>query len=447
MQSPEESSVAEQLRVLIVAEHASARFGGEAALPLHYFRVLRQRKINVWLLAHARTRNELIEIFPGEQRILYVEDTFFDILMWRIGAWMPSRIAYATAGFASRVSTQLRQRRIIKKMVAGEGIRIVHQPIPVSPREPSMLFGLSVPVVIGPMNGGMDYPPAFRRNQGKIVTALLAAGRASADVMNRLIPGKLRAEVLIVANERTRRSLPKGVQGRVVELVENGVDLSLWAHHARAGERLDRPETRFLFMGRLIALKAVDALLLAFRDALIAAPMSLTIVGDGPERPRLEGVCRASDMLAASDGQPGKVFFAGWKSQAECAEFLSSASVLVLPSLMECGGAVVLEAMAASRPVIATDWGGPADYLDPSCGVLVKPTSRGDFPRQLAHAMVTLARSPDMRRSMGRAAHGKVVKLFDWEIKADRILEIYDEAVRGHSAAAERAAQPREGSA
>ena len=57
-------------RVLIVAEHASARFGGEAALPLHYFRVLRNRGVPVWLVTHARTRDELSALYPGDARIV-----------------------------------------------------------------------------------------------------------------------------------------------------------------------------------------------------------------------------------------------------------------------------------------------------------------------------------------------------------------------------------------
>ena len=47
------------LKILIVADHASARFGGEAVLPIHYFRELRARGLPVWLLTHARTRDEL----------------------------------------------------------------------------------------------------------------------------------------------------------------------------------------------------------------------------------------------------------------------------------------------------------------------------------------------------------------------------------------------------
>jgi hypothetical protein len=60
------------LRILIVAENASAKFGGEAALPLHYFRVLTQRKVPVWLVVHERTRVELQSAYPGAISQSYV---------------------------------------------------------------------------------------------------------------------------------------------------------------------------------------------------------------------------------------------------------------------------------------------------------------------------------------------------------------------------------------
>jgi hypothetical protein len=52
------------MRICIVADNASARFGGEAILPLHYFRQLRQRGIEVWLVAHDRVRAELETLLP-----------------------------------------------------------------------------------------------------------------------------------------------------------------------------------------------------------------------------------------------------------------------------------------------------------------------------------------------------------------------------------------------
>ncbi len=228
------------LKILIVVEHASARFGGEAVLPIHYFRELRARGLPVWLLTHARTREELAQLFPAEDRIVYIEDTRFHIAMFRVGRHLPDRVGYLTTGFLSRVSTQIAQRRVARRLVREHDIDVIHQPIPVSPREPSLLFGLGAPVIIGPMNGGMEYPPAFRQRRGIFEQALVWFGRASARILNVLMPGKRRAAMLLVANGRTRAALAVPTQGRVAELVENGVDLSLWTPL----DRRDRDERR-----------------------------------------------------------------------------------------------------------------------------------------------------------------------------------------------------------
>jgi glycosyltransferase involved in cell wall biosynthesis len=415
-------------RILIAAEHASARFGGEAALPLHYFRVLRRRGVPVWLVTHARTRDELMQLYPGDTRIHYIEDSAWHRAMWRIGQRLPDAISYATTGFLSRLSTQLAQRRLVRRLVREHGIEVVHQPMPVSPREPSMLHGLGAPVLIGPMNGGMDYPPAFRRQRGLFERLLIGAGRASATALNRLMPGKRRAAALLVANRRTREALPRGVCPEVVELVENGVDLSLWrapdpeAASARAGDAA----ITFVYMGRLVDWKAVDLLLHAFARARAGAqPMRLWILGDGTERGQLEALAKELGIAGTEAGAVGTVFFAGWLAQSACAERLRDADCLVLPSLLECGGAVVLEAMSMAKPVIATAWGGPLDYLDAGCGVLVPPDSREAVIAGFAAAMVTMASSEPMRRRLGAEGLRKVRREFDWELKVDRVLALF----------------------
>ena len=415
------------LRVLIAAEHASARFGGEAALPLHYFRVLRARGIPVWLVTHARTRDELQALYPGDPRIEYIEDTAFHRAMWRIGQALPARISYFTAGFLSRLSTQWAQRRVIRRLVRTEGISVVHQPMPVSPREPSVLYGFGVPVLIGPMNGGMDYPPAFRRQRGAVERALVGAGRLSAVVMNRLLRGKREAALLLVANRRTREALPDGVCREVVELVENGVDLALW--EPGLAPTVEGPVT-FAFMGRLVDWKAVDLLLEAYAKARRLAPMRLWLLGDGNERARLEALAHALGLDERDPESIGCVHFAGWLTQADCAGRMRHVDCLLLPSLLECGGAVVLEAMSLGKPVIATAWGGPLDYLDPSCGTLVPPDSREAIVEGFAAALAEAARSPDRRRAMGAAGRAKAEREFDWEAKVDRVVALYRESIR-----------------
>jgi glycosyltransferase involved in cell wall biosynthesis len=311
--------------------------------------------------------------------------------------------------------------------------------VPVSPREPSLMHGLGAPVVMGPMNGGMDYPPAFASREGRhrAVGFLMGAGRKASWLMHRLMPGKLRAATLLVANERTRRALPGGARGRVVELVENGVDLAVWsAPETRDPAGADARPARFSFVGRLVDWKAVDLLIEAFARVVATTPATLQILGDGPMRAGLEAQARAAGLGDA-------VRFAGWMPQAECSRELRESDALVLPSLYECGGAVVLEAMACGLPVIATNWGGPADYLDPSCGILVDPVSRDGFVAGLADAMTRLALAPDLRARMGRAAAEKVRSgVFNWDHKIDRILQIYGETIGRATEAAPAALAP-----
>src|SRR6202044_4106340 len=102
--------------------------------------------------------------------------------------------------------------------------------------------------------------------------------------------------------------------------------------------------------------------------------------------------------------------FLGWMAQAGGPRQLTESDALVLPSMHECGGAVVLEAMAMEVPVIATAWGGPLDYLDPSCGILVEPSSKEAFVDDLTLALIRLATHPQERRAMGKAGRRKIVR-------------------------------------
>jgi glycosyltransferase involved in cell wall biosynthesis len=399
------------MRVLIVAENASTRFGGEAILPYHYFRLLRDRGVDAHLIVHARTRDELKMHFPGERtHIHFVEDQPLQKLFCKIGTLLPSRIAEATFGLANQLLTQHRQRRIVLSLI--EPRTVIHQPIPVSPRFPSLLYDLGAPVVIGPLNGGMEYPPAFRGAETLLSRQFIAFGRSCADAVNAIFPGKRRAAIVLVANSRTRAALPSRLQGRVLELPENAVDLSQWR---ASGIRAVKPSTSFVFMGRLVDWKALDIVIAALEQVTEA---SLDVIGDGPMLARWR-------TLATQLGLSARVRFHGWLPQAACANFLTNACALVLPSLYECGGAVVLEAMAMARPVIATAWGGPADYLDASCGILVEPAGHTALIQGFAEAMRRLIDSPLQRERMGAAGRDKLQRDFDWHHKIDLILDIY----------------------
>ena len=150
------------IKPLIVAEHASAKFGGEALIPFQYFKYLRRLNIDVHLLVHERTRQELCDAFPNDvDRLHFVSDSRINIWCHKLGTFLPDRLALFTLGAMSHFDTQVRERRMARTLIREHRFNVVHEPIPVSPKQPSMMFGLGVPVIIGPMNGGMDYPPHY----------------------------------------------------------------------------------------------------------------------------------------------------------------------------------------------------------------------------------------------------------------------------------------------
>lgn len=407
-------------RVLIVAENASARFGGEAFLPLHYFRLLRERGADVHLLAHSRTRTELMEAMPSEvDRIWFIPNTNVHRRLWNVYCRLPSCIGDLTAGAMLNLSTQLNQLCLAKTLIDRLGIHVLHQPIPVSPKDLSLMCGLGVPVVIGPLNGGMEYPPAFCR-LGK--SQLLRLARSASHVVHRLARGKLEATTVLVANERTRRALPQGLRGKVIEMVENGVDFARFDPHLRRKSPRIAGKLRAMFLGRLVACKVVDIAIEAIAKANQEVQVSLDIVGDGPMRHHWEDFVRQQKLT-------DRVTFHGFVPQDQIPSLLVEADVLALPSLRECGGAVVLEAMALGVPVVASAWGGPMDYLDATTGDLIEPTSREDLISGFAASFVRFAHHPEIAVTVGSRARTVALSKFDWQKKIDRIIELYSEAI------------------
>ncbi len=176
-----------------------------------------------------------------------------------------------------------------------------------------------------------------------------------------------------------------------LHIVHCGVDPARYdGAPARGGKRL-------LFVGRLAAVKGLPVLL----EALKGQPdLSLTVIGDGPDRKALE---RAAKPLGA------RIEFVGYKSQTEVAEALKSHDIFVLPSFAEGVPVVLMEAMATARPVVTTQIAGVPELVeDRISGRLVAP---GDVDA-LSEVLADLVDSPQSQSDMGQAGRAKVLKEF-----------------------------------
>jgi len=415
------------MKVIIVSESISMQMGGEASLGMYYFKLFRARGVEVVVICHARVRNEILTSLSKDEIkcFHFLEDISLQVLVWRIGSLFPSRIRDLLFGQIIHGLTMRRIRQIVLELCASTDDWICFEPSPITPRGVSYMYGLGIPVVIGPLCGGLEFPPAFQYMDGKFTRMTIHISRRLSEVVNRVIPGKTRANALVVANTCTARALPSGCRGKIYEVVESGVDLSIWKPRIDRGVEAALP-IRFVFSGRLVDWKGVSMLVEAFRFVADKEEAALEIIGDGELRPKIEQKIR--DMKVE-----GKVVLHGWKSRPEAAEIIQNCDVFVMPSLRECGGTAILEAMAIGLPVIATNWAGPSSYVTEESGILVDPLSKEEFVQGLADAMLRLAKAPALRKAMGQAGIERVKTCyFDWDSKADRMLEILNETLHEH---------------
>lgn len=183
-----------------------------------------------------------------------------------------------------------------------------------------------------------------------------------------------------------------------LHIVHCGIDPAKYAGSAKPlGSDL-------LFVGRLAAVKGLPVLFDAFAEARQSLPnLRLTLIGDGTDRPALEA-------LAKSMGTGDTITFAGYQSQAEVAAALSRTDLLVLPSFAEGVPVVLMEAMAAGKPVVATQVGGVGELVESGrTGHLVPPGDAG----ALAKAIRDSLSNPKWYTEAGATGQAKVAQDFN----------------------------------
>ncbi len=194
-----------------------------------------------------------------------------------------------------------------------------------------------------------------------------------------------------------------------------------WRAGAAAVDALASDVT-FLYVGRFTEVKRVPLLIEAFARARarLRGGISLVIVGGHPGEWEGEHPADAIDRLGAEG-----VLLAGWHEQAELPNLLRASDVVVLPSVNESFGQVLVEGMACELPAIAVDRGGPAEIIDAGeTGWLVAP----DDVEALERAILEAATDGAERRRRGALARRDVLDRYTWRAATRELATVLDAA-------------------
>ncbi len=230
------------------------------------------------------------------------------------------------------------------------------------------------------------------------------------------------ARAIVVQSELEARILREFAPSDRIRIIPPGVDLEEWAHpESDRADGLRLPPEYFVFVGRVAANKGLPHLVDALAELPASFRLPLVILGaDWGERASLEAQARGRGV---SD-------FVRWlghvTDRSAYRAVLRGARALILPSEWEAYGFVLLEAMAARTPIVATAVGAVPEVLDGGGLGLLVPY--GD-PRALARAMREVLEDSVGARQRAKAAAGKVQGL-DWSASAEQFRALYGEVTR-----------------
>lgn len=211
--------------------------------------------------------------------------------------------------------------------------------------------------------------------------------------------------------------------GKRVEALTNGVETSVFRPVDPVLDPPPEGRRRIVVPRRLFEKNGVEHFLRALPLLTAQVDVEAVLVGDGPERTRLE-------VLARNLGVGARVRFLGAQPHDAMPGILSSAELAVFPSLVEATSVAALECMACGLPVAASRVGGLPEIIDDTVGTLFEPAN----PEDLARRLTVLLRREDLV-DVGRHARQRVVDRWSNARLAERHIEIYEELIQRRRAA------------
>jgi glycosyltransferase involved in cell wall biosynthesis len=293
--------------------------------------------------------------------------------------------------------------------------------------QPTFLHFLPARFVWGPVGGGESAPANFLSSfglRGSMYEILRSCARKLAELHPSVRRAARHASVAVATTEQTACRLRRLGCTNVSVLCGIGIpDQDL--NELKAFPFRDAKPFRVLSVGRLLHWKGFQFALRAFGRFHAKFPEAeYWLVGEGPERRKLEQIARRMGLERA-------VTLLGQLPRREALAKYLDCDALLFPSFHESGGWVCLEAMAAGRPVICLDLGGPGLQVTSDTGIKVAAVTPEQVVADLSTALERLAADPAYCQRLGAGGRSRVDRNFSWERKGEQIAALYTHLASG----------------
>ncbi|WP_036477642.1 glycosyltransferase family 4 protein [Myxosarcina sp. GI1] len=374
----------------------------------------------VWVLTRPDESKAAIEAELARHSIPNLKFVYFTLPFWQDSLRWGQAGAMQIHYYLWQIQAYFVARRLHREI----GFNIIHHVTFVKYSSPSFLSLLPVPFIWGPVGGGETYPIAFWQDfslQNKVYETFRSLTRwiGQKDPFTQAT-AKQSAVAYAVTEETAKRVSQMGAKS--VKIFP-AIGLSQTEIERLAQYPLpNRKPVRFVSIARLLHWKGIHLGLKAFAKANLL-DSEYWILGDGPETAKLQQLTLDLEISK-------RIKFWGLLDRDEVLYKLERCSILIHPSLHDSGAGVCLEAMAAGRPVICLDLGGPAQQVTLETGFKIPARNPEQVITSMAAKMSILANDHNLLIKMGRLSQQRVIELYSWEAKGKQLFQTYQEVIK-----------------
>lgn len=407
------------MRVLLLAYECNPDWPSLPAVAYKYTCALSDY-VDITLVTHSENRLNIEREGIGKAKVIYIDMDWISVPLESLGRVLRggSNVGWTirvALTYPSYLAFELAVWKRFKQALRDGEFDLVHRVTPMTPTLPSPMAKLSpVPFLLGPLNGGLPWPKEFAKEQGA-EREWLSSLRNAYRLMPYYRSTYSCSTAILAAFDHTIADLPAAVQSKAINFPEVGLDPNLFS----PPNRPQHQQMTILFAGRLVPYKLPEVVIRAFAASKTLQQHRLVVVGEGPEKPKLE-------KIVDEQGLNTCVELVGWKSQAEVGELMRQADILAFPSIRELGAGVVVEAMACGMACVVVDYGGCATLIGADRGIKIELGNFEHLVQRFIEELEQLVSDPDRVAHLGNAAYYHAMAYYPWHVKAKKTVEIYN---------------------